>query len=50
MNEFLSDKRINNEWKIIKMSDLPNDMPVLAVSVFTNKSMAEFHLFNQPKK
>lgn len=32
------------EWVVIKISNLPDDCPVLAVEEYPNKSLAEFHL------
>jgi len=32
------------EWVVIKLANLPDDCPVLAVSEFHSKSLAEFHL------
>jgi hypothetical protein len=32
------------KWIIIKLENLPEDCPVLAVNGFANKSFAEFHL------
>lgn len=44
MEQFLNDKRINNTWAIIPISELPDDMPVLVVTQMHSKSLAEFHL------
>lgn len=35
---------IKNEWKIIKLADLPDGEPVIAASEYQNKSLADFHL------
>ena len=36
--------RKTNSYSVIKLEDLPDDCPVLAVNEFPNKSMADFHL------
>lgn len=59
-NKELWDKaRKENRFKVIKISSLPDDCPVLVVEEQRNKSFAEFHLatmvlvpvdFEVPKK
>lgn len=44
IEKHLQDKRIDNTWAVIKLSELPDDMPVFAVSEMHNKAFAEFHL------
>jgi hypothetical protein len=44
MEKYINDKRIGNKWAMIKLSELPNDFPVLVVTDMRSKSLAEFHL------
>lgn len=44
MKKFLKNTRIDNTWSVIKISELPDDMPCLGITEYPSKSMAEFHL------
>lgn len=40
----LEDAKKNYNWRVIPLSKLPEDSPVLGISHYVDKSMAEFHL------
>ena len=44
ISKILKEPNVDNTWAIVKMSDVPNDVPVIAVEVYPSKSFAEFNL------
>jgi hypothetical protein len=40
----LAEAKKANKWSIIPISKLPDDQPVLGVTAYPHKSLAEFHL------
>ena len=44
MEKYLKNKRIDNTWQVIKINDLPENMPVIGISIYPDKSFASFHM------